>query len=213
MKKILLIALILLGFTTATMAQNATTDAATATVEEVTLQSISTKLDGFIDSQNTINKQLTNNVNNLYQNRNTNMNMIFNNLIPIFILIVIGGFFIFLTYILTTNNYRNNQSRYDTMLKCVESTGSVPDYFTKMARNKSVAVPAAGRVPLILSIICIITGTIFLIATISIIDNHSYGQFKIGSILSGITGVVFVISSVLLFIQYSRISESSRKEQ
>lgn len=214
MKKLLLLTLILLGFTANIMAQNPKTVAIVESTNEATIETIAMKMDSLIQYHSAEKEQLNRKINHLtYQIEDSSggafFHRILNELIPILMLAIVGAFFIFLIYILTSNNYRNNQLKYDTMLKCVESTGTVPDYFSKVTHRKSATVPSEGRVSLVLSILCIITGTIFFIAVL--INSYRANYFE--NILCGVIGVGFTIASVCLFIQYSRISEKSRKEQ
>lgn len=214
MKKLLLFTLILLGFTANVMAQNPNVIAIAESSKGATIESIAMKIDSLVEYQSAEKERLNTEIDNLnYRIQNSQNKASFHGVIrelfPIIVLAIIGTFFIFLTYILTMNNYRNNRLKYDAVLKCVESTGLVPDYFVKVTNRKSVAVPSEGRVSLVLSILCIITGTIFLIVALT----SNYRSNYIENIICGGIGIAFAVASVCLFIQYSRISEKSRKEQ
>lgn len=216
MKKLLLTTIVVLGFTAGTMAQTAkaTTDTLqiATPVEVVTIESISAKIDTFIESQTSVTEELGEKINRANRRlqdlqNESSLRWLLRDLVPLLVMALIGGFLIFLTYILTSNNYRNNQLKYDAMLKCADRLGSVPDYFNKVVRVKSETIPTGGRVHLVLSVLCAIIGTIFTIVAIA--GHWSFVE----AAMCSMTGFGFIAAAVILFIQYNRICEDSRKEQ
>lgn len=195
MKKLLLIALLFMGI-------NALAFAQTDTAIIVTIEDVAVKVDNLADAQTSLESR----INNIQPSYSTFDNIV-EEFVPIIVLAIIGVFLIALTYILSTTSYRKNQLKYDTMLKCAEKTGSVPDFFNKVERHRASVVPVGGRVHLVLSIFCGIIATIFMIVTIA--SNMSTPA----TALCGGVGLGFAAACVVLFIQYNRICEKSLNEQ
>lgn len=219
MKKLLLFtALLIMGFSTTTFAQDKLRPGdvhagmlVDSTKTTVTIEALSQQINLFIVAQSNATAELNNKINRVnsrlqdLQNQSS-LRYIFREMIPIIVMLIIGFFIIFIVYIFTANNYRNNQLRYDSMLKCADRMGSVPDFFNKVERRRSAVVPVGGRVHLLLSVICLITGTIFLISSISMRSSF----FDTGVCFMSAMG--FIAVAIVLFMQYNKICENNRKE-
>lgn len=226
MKKLLLIALVLIGVNSAIFAQNTAkkeqvaakttktdTIAATVLTKAVSIESISEKIDQFVDSQNETNEKLEQKIDRAnkrmqdLQNQSS-LRWLFRDMIPILVMGIIGAFIVVIVYTITNSNYRINVLKYETLVKCTERTGSIPDFFNKVERQRSSIVPVSGRVHLVLAIICGIMAIIFLLVSINMNNANIFTR------MLSIFGMgIFIIATFLLFKQYNQISENSRKEQ
>ncbi|MEG1633993.1 MAG: hypothetical protein RR388_00010 [Rikenellaceae bacterium] len=186
---------------------------ATTTIpEEATLMSVSEKIDAFVEGQTITNEEISNKIDKAnrriqdLQNQSS-LRWLLRDMVPIVIFAMIGGFIIFAVYIITSSNYRNNVLKYDTLIKCTEKTGVVPDFFQKVERQKSSLVPIGGRVHLVLAILCGIVTIIFTFVAISdYLNDYQHAIAIIGMI-------IFLIATYFLFKQYNHICENSREKQ
>lgn len=194
MKKLLLIALLALGISAMTLAQS-------DSVHNATIDSLSAKIDNLALSQSALESQYG-------SISRGNFDNIVDELVPIGVLALLAGCAIAMTFIISTTNYRKAQLKYNAMLKCVETTGSVPDFFSKVESQKAKAIPTGGRVHLVLSLLSCTIGSVFVIVTIA------SDMSLVSKTLCGSVGLAFMVACVILFKQYNRIvSENSRIEQ
>lgn len=218
MKKLLIIALILIGVNRAAIAQKTDVKSektvnvdSSAVTQEISLESISEKIDEFMEVQQTTNVKLEEKIDRANSRVQSLKNeyswrWLFRDLIPLLILGVIGVFLVAVVYIIANVKYRNNMLKYDTIVKCVEKTGSAPEFFTKIEQQKSIAATTGGRVHVILSVMCGLASILFLVVCIS---NNS----MLERAFAFVGFIAFIYAAFLLFKQYNNISENSRKEQ
>lgn len=210
MKKLLLIALTILGINLSLTAQNANghTGPAAPTIDStsrpVTIETISSKIDTFIRAQSEMNANLEDKINRAnrrlqdLQNQSS-LRWLMRDMVPILIMIIVGGFIVFIIYLFTSNHYRNNRLRYDTITHLTEMTGSVPE-FNRIAIRRAESVPPVGRVHLILSIISGLAATILMMIALSDRNIPAAG-----------VALFFAVISILLFIQYNNLISETRQ--
>ncbi|CDN32264.1 hypothetical protein BN938_2192 [Mucinivorans hirudinis] len=177
--------------------------------ETVTIEKLSEKIDSFVDSQNQVNEKLEKKINNanvrLQDIQDSgSWRWLMNDLVPIFIFLIIGVFITFITYILTMFAFRKSQVKYDTIIKCTEMTGSVPDMFSKAVVYSSKSIPMQGRTHLVLSIVC---AMISLFMIIGVANAHGRTE----TVLFASVLIAFAVAAVLLFIEFNKRSNSEDK--
>lgn len=207
MKKVLLAITILLSLVSFSIAQN---NINTPKSDTVGIAALSEKIDAFIVSQKAVTVNLDTKINRAntrlqdLQNQSS-LRWLLRDMIPIIVLLLVGGIIVFIIFILTRSTYQNRKLKYDTLLRCTEMTGSVPDLFTRHEITGSQVVRKKNS-SLIIAIICGVIAVFTMIAAVN---------------LNGVPAVMFMafcflssLTSMLLFIQiYQRNSENSRTNQ
>lgn len=212
MKKVLLLlAAIFVLSAQNSQAQTDTLRVKTDTVA-VTIQTLNKKLDRFLENQQKTNENLEakiNRANNRLQNlqNQSSLRWIYRESIPIIILIIIGLFIVSIIYILSINSFRNNKNKYDTIIRCTEMTGTVPNLIPiDNGQQRKLAIKPSARIYLFLSIFSFIIAFI-----VFLVSMESRG---IKSYICLLFSLALFVITATLFIQFNKFnSEDNRTNQ